>query len=225
MSAPARAGDVEVAIAGERLRLCPERAAYWPATRTLLVADPHWGKAAAFRAGGIPVPGGTTAGGLRRLDALLAAFDVEQLVFLGDFLHARAGRTAAVFGALSAWRARHASLEVVLVRGNHDRGAGDPPTTLGLRCVDAPLAMPPFALAHLPEPSDDRYVLAGHLHPGVVLTGAGRQRERLPCFWFGARVGVLAAFGEFTGLATVKPTEGDRVVVVAGDRLVDTGRS
>ena len=191
------------------------------ATRTLLVADPHWGKAATFRAGGIPVPGGTTAAGLRRLDLLLAAFDVERLVYLGDFLHARAGRTAAVFDALAAWRARHAQIDVVLVRGNHDRGAGDPPAALGTRCVDAPLHAAPFALAHHPEASDDGYVLAGHLHPGVVLVGAGRERERLPCFWFGRRVGVLPAFGEFTGLATVRPDPGDRVVVVAGEELLE----
>jgi len=30
-------------VAGERLVLLPERAAYWERARTLLVADPHFG--------------------------------------------------------------------------------------------------------------------------------------------------------------------------------------
>jgi len=37
-------------VAGERLVLLAERAAYWERARTLLVADPHFGKAAAFLA-------------------------------------------------------------------------------------------------------------------------------------------------------------------------------
>ncbi len=48
----------------------------------------------------------------------------------------------------------------------------------------------------------------------------GRQRLKLPGFWFGPRVGVLPAFGEFTGGAVVTPRPGDRVFVVAGDQVV-----
>ena len=48
----------------------------------------------------------------------------------------------------------------------------------------------------------------------------GRQRLKLPAFWFGPRVGVLPAFGEFTGGAVVSPRPGDRVFVVAGDQVV-----
>ena len=58
-------------VAGETLLLFPERAALLAQTQTLLVADPHFGKAATFRSSGIPVPGGTTADALERLDALL----------------------------------------------------------------------------------------------------------------------------------------------------------
>src|SRR5262249_50769057 len=47
--------DAIVEIAGERVTLLAERAAYWQRTRTLLVADTHFGKAATFRAAGIPV--------------------------------------------------------------------------------------------------------------------------------------------------------------------------
>ena len=51
---------VECEVAGERLVLLPEKAAFWPRTRALFVADFHLGKAATFRSAGIPLPPGTT---------------------------------------------------------------------------------------------------------------------------------------------------------------------
>ncbi len=221
MSAHDAVAVTRVELRGEELVLFAERAAYRPATRTLLVADPHFGKAATFRAAGIPVPTGTTADGLARLDALIERTASRRIVFLGDFLHAREGRAAATLEALHAWRSRHAATEVLLVRGNHDRRAGDPPPELGIACADGPVVDPPFVLAHHPGESEAGYVLSGHLHPGVELAGPGRQRERLPCFWFSATSGVLPAFGDFTGLWPVTPAIGDRVFVVAGSDLVE----
>ena len=78
-----------VEVAGERLELWPERAAHWPRRRMLLVADPHFGKAATFRALGVRVPHGTTEGALARLDALVTRLAPARIEFLGDFLHAR----------------------------------------------------------------------------------------------------------------------------------------
>ena len=215
--------SVEVVIAGERVMLLAERALFRPATGQLLIADAHWGKAATFRAAGIAVPGGTTAEGLGRIDAALARTGAGEIVFLGDLFHARQAKSVAVLAAVRAWRSRHPALRLVLVRGNHDRGAGDPPADLGFAAVDPPLPSPPFVYAHHPEPYAGGYVLAGHIHPAAVLRGPGRMRERLPCFHFGARVGVLPAFGAFTGAATVAPLPGDQVFVVAGDEVLRVG--
>jgi uncharacterized protein len=217
----AAGGAEALEVAGERLWLLPERAAFWPRESLLLVADPHFGKAAAFRAAGLAVPGGTTAEGLRRVDALLARTGADRLAFLGDFFHARSGRAARTLAALAAWRTAHPALEVLLVRGNHDRHAGDPPPELGIRAVDEPLTAGPFVLAHHPRPSPAGYVLAGHLHPAVKLRGIGRQRAVLPCFHFGPQVGVLPSFGDFTGAARIVPAEGDRVFVVASGEVLE----
>ena len=111
-----------------------------------------------------------------------------------------------------------------IVRGNHDRRAGDPPANVGIECVDAPHTAMPFALAHHPVSIAGAYVLAGHLHPCATLVGAGRQRERLPCFWFSSAVGVLPAFGDFTGCAEVPAGGDDMVWVVAGDGVVQVAR-
>jgi DNA ligase-associated metallophosphoesterase len=212
--------DAIAEIAGEQLILMPERMAYWERAQTLLVADAHFGKAAAFRAAGVPVPRGTTTGSLARLDAALARTGASRAVFLGDFLHAREGREAETTRVVGEWRRRNAAVDMVLVRGNHDKRAGDPGPEIDIRCVDAPLVDPPFVFTHKPGVSDDGYVLCGHLHPAARLTGLGRESARLPCFWVRSRMAVLPAFGEFTGVADIAAEPGDRVWVIADAAVV-----
>ena len=76
-------GTLATTLAGERMLLLAQRALYWPRERTLFVADVHLGKAAAFRAGGVPVPRGATASDLSRLTALLAGTGARRLVASG----------------------------------------------------------------------------------------------------------------------------------------------
>ena len=217
---PNEAGAQVVELAGETLWLLPQHAAWWPAAATLMVADVHIGKAAAFRALGQPVPHGTTADNLARLLDLARRYPARELVFLGDFLHARAARTAAVLVALHDWRrAMPSRVRCTLVRGNHDTHAGDPPPELGFDVVTEPLVMPPFALCHEPGARAEGYVLAGHLHPACVLRGRGADALRLPCFVMGGQGMILPAFGAFTGHATVRAGEGERVFVVGGGRV------
>lgn len=213
-----------IKIAGDELQLLPERAIYWAARRTLLIADPHFGKAAAFRAGGIPVPVGTTLETLARIDRMLRQCATERIIFLGDFLHARTGRAPQTLQSISEWQQRNSEIELVLVRGNHDRSAGDPPAELEIRCQNAPMLEPPFALLHHPAEIAGYYTLSGHLHPGALLSGAGRHYERLPCFWFRKNSAVLPAFGEFTGLALVEADAEDRVFVAAEGTVIETRR-
>lgn len=208
----------------EGVRACPlpQRALALPDTGVLLVADAHLGKAVSFRRLGVPVPEATTQGTLARLTQALQASGARHLVFLGDLLHSARGRADPTLAAVEAWRAAHAGLEMTLVRGNHDGHAGDPPAAWGVRCVDEPFVLPGLEaldLCHHPEPRPGRYVLAGHLHPAAWLAGRGPGALRLPCFHFGAQVGVLPAFGEFTGSRVLPRGAGDRVFVVAGDAV------
>ena len=208
--------DCRVHWAGEALDLLLERALWWPAGRTLFVADLHLGKAASYRALGQPVPGGTTQDNLARLDALIARLAPRELVFLGDFLHAAQARTAGVLAALAQWRARHPQLACTLVRGNHDRRAGDPPAALGIAVVQEPHRVGPFACCHHPQLHATHFVLAGHLHPVCTLHGAGRDSLRMPCFVQEDRRALLPAFGEFTGGWQVEPAPGRRFYGVGG---------
>jgi len=207
-------------VAGENLVLLPERAVYWPSRNALFVADFHLGKAASFRHAGIALPPGTTTENVERLDRAIARTGAGEVVFLGDFLHSKEGRAERTFERFAAWRASRADVALTIVRGNHDRKAGDPPEAWSVRCIEAGESLGPFVLNHEPGASRGGYALAGHIHPAVRLTAAGEKPVRLPCFWFGARFGVLPAFGAFTGNAEVLPRRGDQVFVIADEEVL-----
>lgn len=212
----------ELHAGGARLQLLPQRAACLPDQGVLLVADAHIGKAQSFRKLGVPVPEATTAGTLQRLDDALQACGARHVVFLGDLLHAARSRTAGTLDAVTAWRTRHPSLQLTLVRGNHDDHAGDPPADWQVHSVDEPLflpGLPQLALCHHPDPRSGLFVLAGHVHPAAVVHGGRRESLRLPCFHFSAAVGVLPAFGDFTGTHVLPRGAEDRVWVIAGDAV------
>jgi DNA ligase-associated metallophosphoesterase len=210
-----------VELGGVELHLLPGKAAWWPGERTLLVADAHFGKAVSFRRLGVPVPEATTEGTLDALDRLLGTHAARRIVFLGDLLHSRHAHARETLDAVTAWREQRPELELVLVRGNHDDRAGDPPAAWGVQCVDEPFALPSapdLALCHHPEARPGAYVIGGHHHPCITV-GQGIDRLRLPCFHLGARVGVLPAFGAFTGMHPIRRSAGDRVFVVADNAV------
>jgi uncharacterized protein len=206
-------------LGGGTLQLLPQKAAWLPLSRTLLIADAHIGKAVSFRALGVPVPRGTTSETLDRLSALVQQQQAQRIVFLGDFLHSARAHAPATLAAVARWRERHTGLNLVLVRGNHDDRAGDPPAALGFTVVDEPLIEGGLALCHHPQPRHGAYVLAGHLHPCVGVGGRAHERLRLPCFHVGERVAVLPAFGSFTGMHPIERAPGDRVFVIADDTV------
>ncbi|SAL52754.1 ligase-associated DNA damage response endonuclease PdeM [Caballeronia humi] len=211
--------SLTVDIDGHTLLLSAERAAFDPLLGALFIADAHFGKDAVFRARGIPVPAGSTGETLARLDALISTHRPESVVFLGDLLHARESHADETLNALSEWRARHRELALTLVEGNHDRHAGALPDAFGVSLVKEPYALGPWALCHHPQTVAGAYALAGHEHP-VYRLATRVDRVRLPCFRFGARSGVLPAFGSFTGGFEVNETaRGEAIYVVAGERV------
>lgn len=213
---PSPPGALRVSLANEILDLLPDRALWWPAERTLFVADVHLGKAATFRALGQPVPSGTTADNLARLSTLIDAHQARRLVVLGDFLHAAAAQQPAVLDPVHAWRERFSDVECLLVRGNHDSRAGDPPPSLRFLIVDEPHRLGPFAACHHPQVVAGAFALAGHLHPAVMLRGRADERLRLPCFCATEQLMILPAFGAFTGTTLEGLPRPSRRYVVGG---------
>lgn len=218
LSVPLPAMNAELTVGGTRFVLLPQRAAWLPEHGTLLVADVHIGKAATFRRLGVPVPQGTTSDAVERLGALVQATGADHLIVLGDLLHGRLGRAAATLERFARWREAHAALRVTLVRGNHDDRSGDPPPEWRVDVLDGPLRLGGLALVHDPQPVPGAYAVGGHVHPCAWI-GRGHDRLRLPCFHFGAQVGVLPAFGSFTGMHPAQTAPGDRVFAVAEDAV------
>ena len=209
-------------IEGHELRLLPEAAAWHADSRTLFVADLHLGKSATFRARGLPVPSGTTQENLQRLATLVREHAAQRVVFLGDLLHSKHAQRAAAIGPLHAWRAAHPTLRCVLVRGNHDSHAGDPPTSLGFEIVDEPWPVEGAADlvgCHHPRHTGTGIVLAGHWHPAITLRGPARDHQRLACFCLVDKLLVLPAFGAFTGSSPHSPPAGSICYPVGGERV------
>jgi DNA ligase-associated metallophosphoesterase len=215
----------QIVWAGESLDLLPERAVWWPRKQTLFVADLHFGKASAFRSAGIAVPETSHDDDLDRLEKIVLQHAAKTLVILGDFFHAKIGRTEPTLMALKRWRDRHEDLEIILVTGNHDVHAGPPPDEWNIRCVQEPWMLGPFTCRHKPvERNSTGFALAGHIHPAFLLQERGGVSARCLCFYFQKHTAVLPAFGNFTGAHVIRPKSGEQVFLVADDQIIDASR-
>lgn len=187
-----------VEIEGERLRLLADRAVFMERSKSLIVADIHLGKAATFRRFGIPIPHGTTEEDLSRLEKLIESTSATRLLILGDLLHSVHGKVMKTFQAVERWRAKHSSVEMLLIPGNHDRAAGEIPSAWRIERVCEAVPEGPFLLSH-DDCQSESFVIHGHQHPKVLVGVVAGARKSFPCFILSPRKLVLPAFGSFTG--------------------------
>jgi DNA ligase-associated metallophosphoesterase len=215
--------DVALDIEGETVLLHPERAAVWRERRTVLVADTHFGKSALFRRHGVAVPDGSDELDRSRLARVIRATRSIRLIILGDFLHAPLASDSREAADVEAWCAALDDVEIVVLAGNHDRGALDvwrPP----LQWHIGDLIEPPFRFTHdAARPVREGsalFTVSGHVHP-VARIGASRTRApRVPVFWKRQRGLVLPAFGVFTGGAVVIPRAGEQLYAAGPERVL-----
>ena len=207
----AAAGAQRIRLRQQTLELHPLKAIYWHEKKALLLADLHLGKAGHFRRAGIAVPHAVRHDNYDRLINLLLEYRPERVLLLGDLFHSDYNQAWEDFVDLLAQFSGSTQFE--LIPGNHDILEADYYAEAGLVVRPIDWIEGPFLLTHHPRKSypDGYYGLAGHIHPGVRLYGAGRQSLRLPCFYFGQTGGILPAFGAFTGLSDCAVQTGDRV--------------
>jgi hypothetical protein len=60
-----------------------------------------------------------------------------QCIVLGDLFHMRKHYAPEAIESFVQWRQQHSALDMLLVRGNHERAMGDPPARCGLQCVES----------------------------------------------------------------------------------------
>jgi len=213
-------GCVPKTLADQPMRLDPAPALIWPTERVGFVADTHCGKGATLRRSGIALPSGTSEADFQRLGTLVQRHGLERLVVLGDFFHTPPVAGEPFIEVFSRWRRQYAALTLTVVRGNHDKPAGDALAALidwqpeGLRCG-------PFELRHQPVAGSQGHVLAGHEHPVTTLRGDDGDRLRVPIFRFMPGLTVLPAFGGLTGGYASAPVDGEARAAVTPAGVVD----
>lgn len=206
---------------GQHLKLLPQKALYWQNQQALIVADVHLGKVGHFRKAGIAVPKNMEQEDLAMLSDLIDEHKPEAVIFLGDLFHSDMNNDWDWF---VLWRDLYKDIRMTLVRGNHDILHDRFYKDLSFNLVDI-LHYGPFLFSHEPLKlsrllTENRYVISGHIHPGVSLRGKGRQTVMLPCFHFGDKQAILPAFGKFTGKICVKYQQSDRVFGVMRHKVI-----
>ena len=205
-------------LRNQRLWLSGERSVYWEEEKALVVSDLHFGKTGHFRKSGIAVPQKVYKEDLQRLVMLLDFFKPTQLIVVGDFFHSHLNSELDWF---MRWREDFPTLEILLVKGNHDILKKDWYVKAGISLVDNELRRSPFLFIHERcNDEADLYTFCGHIHPGIYLQGLGKQSLRFPCFYFGRQHCILPAFSRFTGTALVEPGCQEQVYAIVENNLV-----
>ncbi|MEO6346707.1 MAG: ligase-associated DNA damage response endonuclease PdeM [Aquaticitalea sp.] len=195
----------EISIHEEILTLTNQRAIVWKREQTLVVSDLHIGKTAHFRKAGIAIPSTILYNDLQRLKFLIAYFQIQTILIVGDLFHAGKNKDIDVF---HQWMLQFDTVKFELIKGNHDRLSQAFYASLNITIYQKYKDIAPFRFVHdATQCNSDHFCISGHTHPGAILKGRGKQFLKLPCFEVGENILVLPAFSEFTGLNTKKSSE------------------
>lgn len=215
---------MEIQLAEHAVVLLPERAVWWPARRTAIVADVHLGKDQVFRRSGVAIPAAVLDAELAALDAVVEATACERLMVLGDLVHAAPVEGEDWPSVVGRWRRRRSQLAIDLVLGNHDRGLARWLRDWHIEAREDPHTLDGLTFRHeLHDGARPDAGMSGHLHP-VGWLRSGRERLRFPAF---ARRGdhlVLPAFGRFTGGFDGLDGRDWQLFAAAGGRVVELAR-
>lgn len=206
----------------ETFWLSPERSIYWEEERALIVSDLHFGKTGHFRKAGIAVPQHVYKEDLQRLFHQVQYFRPSRLIVVGDLFHSNANKE---FDWFNKWRQDHDSLKIHLIKGNHDILKNEWYDEAGITASAKELTIRNFSFIHDPEQAincntESHYCFSGHVHPGVIVKGLGKQALRFPCFYFEEKLAVLPAFSRFTGLALIEPKANSAVFMIVENKVV-----
>lgn len=182
--------------------------------RWLAVADVHFGYELSQRAAGALFPGWGMASVEARLLALLADYRPASLVIVGDFVHDRTARPAAL--SLLATLREHT--EIILVAGNHDRRAFATDEMASYWLTER------FCFHHgdakTPADIGDRREVIGHHHPAGVLSDGAGVALKLPAFVETEGRWVLPAFSPWAAGGSGRFERGARRWLCSSKRVL-----
>lgn len=213
---------VPFSFAGETLVASPKGTLFWPAQRTLLVADLHLEKASWFARLGQLLPPYDSHATLTALAEEVGATGAERLYCLGDSFHDRFGCERLGAESRAVLEEMTARLDWVWIVGNHDPGFAD---HCGGAIVEE-AEVNGILLRHEARSDEPKPEISGHFHPKLRLNLNGRRISRR-CFVASDRKLILPAFGAFTGgldashPEIVRAISGEAVALVpVADRLL-----
>lgn len=201
-------------VQNNRFWLSSQRCIFWEDQELLIVSDLHIGKTGHFRKSGIPISQRVYTEDLQRLLSSVLFFKVNKLIIVGDLSHSSSNKELDLF---ERWRNDFPSLNIDLVKGNHDILNERWYKTCKITVHHDRLNIGDFCFCHdacMDDPEQDKYVFSGHIHPGVKIRGMAKQALSFPCFYFTKTYCVLPAFSKFTGLALVRPQEGESAFAI-----------
>ncbi len=204
----------------QQLWLSADRCIFWEEEKVLIVSDLHFGKTGHFRKHGIAVPQSVYRRDLQRLFNQVQYFQPRKLIIVGDLFHSRENKELELF---LKWRHDFPHLQILLVRGNHDILHDDWYRQAEIAVEEEELQISAFSFRHDKETvtkTASQYLFSGHIHPGVRISGFGRQSLRLPCFYFAKEFCVLPAFSAFTGTYLVDPEKGENIFAIVENKIV-----
>ena len=205
-------------IRGNELQLLPEKGIFWAEESALVLSDVHIGKSAHFRKNGIAIPTMANKNNHWRIVDVLEKTKPQKLVFLGDLSHSSENEEWEEF---VDFMQQFPEVKQILVKGNHDILSDKKYIDAGIEVIDSFRKNGlRWEHEHVDDESDE-FQISGHIHPGVRLKGGAKQSLVLPCFYFTKNKALMPAFGEFTGLALIKPKKEDRIWVVAENKLTE----
>ncbi len=214
------ASYLDILLADIPFRLLADRGMFWPEQRTLFIADTHFGKGAAFRKAGIPVPAGSTEGTLAKIAGMIRNTNSTRLCILGDMFHARSSLAKDVCQSIDEFMNEFSQVKMLLVRGNHDSRLCKLPANWPIEIVEPGFMIERVALAHQPAevPRAAKLLLCGHIHPAIRLPSRTDSFGKIPCFWHSRGCMVVPAIGEFTGTHLIQLAPDDNAwLTVSGE--------
>jgi DNA ligase-associated metallophosphoesterase len=182
----------ELSLGGAALAADPSGALYWPAERTLIVADLHLEKGSYFASRGQMLPPYDSTATLNALGSAIAYYEPARVIALGDSFHDQLGAERLSQDSRNAISVMQQERDWIWISGNHDPGRID---GIGGEFAES-LALGPLTFRHHPGTQANEVV--GHFHPMARVSVRGRSMRRR-CFAGSNSRLVMPAFGAFTG--------------------------
>jgi DNA ligase-associated metallophosphoesterase len=183
-----------IRVCGHTMRPLAAGALYWEDEHTLLVADLHLEKGAAFAALGMLLPPYDTRTTLQRLEKVINAVKPGRVVALGDSFHRSEGAERMDPDDLALLTRLQKDREWYWICGNHDPHL--PPSIGGTICTT--LTICSVTLRHEPSQTVMEREISGHLHPVARIARRGAVIRRR-CFATDSNRLVMPAFGAYAG--------------------------